>query len=167
MSAQPVSTVPAGSAGSAPPAVRPASQQARDGFLRGFARAIASDVPATVPLPSSGLSIAALAAYAIVTLTSGGVAAVGLASLPLVAASTLPRRQALWCVLATIALTLFPLAIRPAGQAATVATLAELGILLIAATAVRVSVIRLVLARWELYGQAQTSAAQMAVIQAA
>ncbi|HYX11945.1 MAG TPA: GAF domain-containing protein, partial [Candidatus Acidoferrum sp.] len=135
--------------------------------LRAFADLALSDAAKSLPLPSSALASWSLVAYAVVTILSGGVTSVGLASLPLVSAAVLPGARAVWYGAATVALTLIPLAFRPTTDVIAVATLAELAILVIAAFAVRASIVRLVRTRSVLFDSAHTTAARMAVIQAA
>jgi diguanylate cyclase (GGDEF)-like protein len=167
MSAQPVPvTGPSGSPQDAP-SFEHGRLPGEPSSARAVAKSMLNDAPESLPLPSSKLALWSLAAYAIITILSGGVASVGLAGLPLVAAAILPRARGLVYTAATVAVTLVPLFIRPATQVMVVATLAELGILLIAAVAVRASIVRLVRARGALFAQARTTAAQMAVIQAA
>jgi diguanylate cyclase (GGDEF)-like protein len=150
----------------------PAESSIRRSATRGeslgdLGRLVMSAAPSTLPLPSGWLALCALAAFGLVTLTSGGLATVGLASLPLVAAAVLSPRRAAACVAATVAIAVAPLVARPSSTVDIVATMAELTILLIAALAVRVSVVRLVGTRSALLDQARNAAAQMTVIQAA
>src|SRR5207237_4795079 len=135
--------------------------------LRALADLALSAASESLPLPSSALAVWSLVAYTVVTILSGGVTSVGLASLPLVSAAVLPGARAVWFGAATVVLTFIPLVLRPATDVIAVATVAELAVLVIAAFAVRASIVRLVRTRSVLFDSAHTTAARMAVIQAA
>ena len=113
-----------------------------------FRGLLASGAPASLPVPSVGLALGALGAYAVVVIGAEGLVGVGLASIPLfIAAALLPARSAIATGAATIALTLIPAMLGDVGTVAELAMIAELTLLVSAALALRAAVVRLDVSR--------------------
>jgi diguanylate cyclase (GGDEF)-like protein len=122
---------------------------------RAFGRLLSWDPPARLPVPAGGLAVAGVVVAGLLNLIAGdpvgsGLPGIALAGIPLfVAAALLPAGRALAIGLATCAVTLLPLAARPAWGSAEAVGVAELAILVGASLALRAAVARLVVTRPE------------------